>query len=83
MDMGLCQLSCCCPLLNSVNLVVSTCLSFTDMFNITNMRGKVAKFCIFKTVYRLGEDVIGTFTFSEGDIPCIQVGEIFLLFYFI
>lgn len=47
--------------------------SSTDLFNITNMRGKVAKFCIFKTVYRLGEDIIGTFTFSEGDIPCLQV----------
>lgn len=43
------------------------------MFNITNMRGKVAKFCIFKIVYRLGEDIIGTFNFSEGDIPCLQV----------
>lgn len=43
------------------------------MFNITNMRGKVAKFCIFKMVYRLGEDIIGTFIFSEGDIPCLQV----------
>lgn len=48
-------------------------LFFPDMFNITNMRGKVAKFCIFKTVYRLGEDIIGTFNFSEGDIPCLQV----------
>lgn len=47
--------------------------SSADLFNITNMRGKVAKFCIFKTVYRLGEDIIGTFTFSEGDIPCLQV----------
>lgn len=47
--------------------------SFTDLFNITNMRGKVAKFCIFKTVYRLGEDITGTFTLSEGDIPCLQV----------
>lgn len=45
----------------------------TDMFNITNMRGKVAKFCIFKTVYRLGEEIVGTFNFSEGDIPCLQV----------
>lgn len=43
------------------------------MFNITNVRGKVAKFCIFKTVYRLGEDIVGTFDFSEGDIPCLQV----------
>jgi len=48
-------------------------LSYPDMFNITNVRGKVAKFCIFKTVYRLGEDIVGTFNFSEGDIPCLQV----------
>lgn len=48
------------------------------MFNITNMRGKVAKFCIFKTVYRLGEDIVGTFNFSEGDIPCLQVPFMFL-----
>lgn len=71
-------LSCFSPLLGyefcvSVNMVMSIYISFTDMFNITNVRGKVAKFCIFKTVYRLGEDVIGTFTFSEGDIPCLQV----------
>lgn len=51
------------------------------MFNITNMRGKVAKFCIFKTVYRLGEDIIGTFNFSEGDIPCLQVRLLFLLLF--
>lgn len=48
------------------------------MFNITNMRGKVAKFCIFKTVYRLGEEIIGTFDFSEGDIPCLQVSRSFI-----
>lgn len=51
-----------------------------DMFNITNMRGKVAKFCIFKTVYRLGEDIIGTFNFSEGDIPCLQVCLLYLVY---
>uniref|UniRef100_A0A4W5KUQ9 GP1 homolog, RAB6A GEF complex partner 1 n=1 Tax=Hucho hucho TaxID=62062 RepID=A0A4W5KUQ9_9TELE len=37
-----------------------------------HQHGKVAKFCIFKTVYRPGEDIIGTFNFSEGDIPSIQ-----------
>lgn len=52
------------------NFILFVC---SDMFNITNMRGKVAKFCIFKTMYRLGEDIIGTFNFSEGDIPCLQV----------
>lgn len=53
-------------------LMVTTSRRYPHMFNITNMRGKVAKFCIFKTVYRLGEDIIGTFNFSEGDIPCLQ-----------
>ncbi|XP_048827274.1 RAB6A-GEF complex partner protein 2 isoform X2 [Brienomyrus brachyistius] len=53
-------------------LMVTTSRRCPHLFNITNMRGKVAKFCIFKTVYRLGEDIIGTFNFSEGDIPCLQ-----------
>lgn len=53
-------------------LMVTTSRRCPHNFNITNMRGKVAKFCIFKTVYRLGEDIIGTFNFSEGDIPCLQ-----------
>ncbi|XP_061620412.1 RAB6A-GEF complex partner protein 2 [Phyllopteryx taeniolatus] len=53
-------------------LMVSTSRRCPHMFNITNVRGKVAKFCIFKTLYRLGEDIIGSFNFSEGDIPCLQ-----------
>lgn len=53
-------------------LMVTTSRRCPHMFNITNVRGKVAKFCIFKTVYRLGEDIIGTFNFAEGDIPCLQ-----------
>ncbi|CAL9694615.1 unnamed protein product [Knipowitschia caucasica] len=53
-------------------LMISTSRRCPHMFNITNMRGKVAKFCIFKTVYRLGEDIIGTFNFTEGEIPCLQ-----------
>ncbi|XP_072315126.1 RAB6A-GEF complex partner protein 2 [Eucyclogobius newberryi] len=53
-------------------LMVTTSRRCHHMFNITNMRGKVAKFCIFKTIYRIGEDIIGTFNFAEGDIPCLQ-----------
>lgn len=33
----------------------------------------MATFCIFKTIYKIGEDVVGTFSFSEGDTPCLQV----------
>lgn len=53
-------------------LMVTTSRRSPHLFNITNSRGKVAKFCIFKCVYRLGEDIVGTFNFSEGDIPCLQ-----------
>lgn len=41
-------------------------------FNITNIRGRVAKFYIFKTAYRLGEDIVGFINFAEGVVPCIR-----------
>lgn len=39
---------------------------------ITNHLGKVGKFCIFKSVFKLGEDIIGFFDFSDSEIPCVQ-----------
>ena len=41
-------------------------------FNITSPLGRVAKFYIFKTIYRLGEDIIGIFNFGEGTVPCVR-----------
>ncbi|KAG8221838.1 hypothetical protein J437_LFUL003472 [Ladona fulva] len=41
-------------------------------FNITNSKGNVVRFCIFKLSYKLGEDIVGTFDFSEATIPCVQ-----------
>ncbi|XP_005105226.1 RAB6A-GEF complex partner protein 2 [Aplysia californica] len=41
-------------------------------YNITNSRGRVAKFLLFKQAYKLGEDIVGMFDFSEGTIPCVQ-----------
>ncbi|CAH1795751.1 unnamed protein product [Owenia fusiformis] len=43
-----------------------------NFYNITNTRGKVARFCLFKQAYRIGEDVIGAFDFDQGTIPCVQ-----------
>lgn len=40
---------------------------------ITNQLGKVVNFSIFKTAFKLGEDIIGMFDFSECNVPCIQV----------
>ena len=41
-------------------------------FNISNTRGKVCKFCLFKRSYRLGEDIVGTFDFTAGNLTCVQ-----------
>ena len=46
---------------------------FSDTYNITNARGKVAKFCLFKQAYKIGDDIVGTCDFSEATIPCVQV----------
>ncbi|XP_029439049.1 RAB6A-GEF complex partner protein 2 isoform X3 [Rhinatrema bivittatum] len=53
-------------------LMAATSRRNLHLYNISNSRGKVGTFCIFKTVYKIGEDIIGTFNFSEGDIPCLQ-----------
>jgi len=44
----------------------------SSYFNIANSRGKVCKFCLYKRSYRLGEDIVGTFDFSVGNIQCVQ-----------
>lgn len=39
---------------------------------ITNQFGKVAKFCVLKSTYKLGEDIVGIFNFTETTVPCVQ-----------
>lgn len=46
---------------------------FSDTYNITNARGKVGKFCLFKLAYKLGEDIVGVFDFTGSTVPCVQV----------
>uniref|UniRef100_A0A8C7DZV4 RGP1 homolog, RAB6A GEF complex partner 1 n=1 Tax=Naja naja TaxID=35670 RepID=A0A8C7DZV4_NAJNA len=53
-------------------LTVATSRRSLHLFSISSAQGRVATFCIFKTVYKIGEDVVGTFSFSEGDTPCLQ-----------
>lgn len=43
-----------------------------NFYNITNARGNVAQFCLFKMAYKLGEDIIGTFNFDTSTVPCVQ-----------
>lgn len=51
------------------------CLSSNRTLNsyiITNHLGKLGKFCIFKSIFKLGEDIIGYFDLTDGEIPCVQ-----------
>lgn len=44
-----------------------------NSYMITNTWGRVARFCLFKPSYKLGEDIIGTFDFTVATVSCIQV----------
>merc|ERR1719412_1369920 len=33
---------------------------------------KVGKLCLFKTAYKLGEDILGMFNFTDIDLSCLQ-----------
>merc|ERR1719309_1125318 len=62
---------------NPVDLIMQTVQDLSskrsvNYFNIANSRGKVAKFCLFKRSYKLGEDIVGAFDFTTAEIPCVQ-----------
>ena len=62
---------------NPVDLIMQTVQDLSskrsvNYFNIANSRGKVAKFCLFKRSYKLGEDIVGAFDFGPAEIPCVQ-----------
>ncbi|XP_055902664.1 RAB6A-GEF complex partner protein 2 [Eupeodes corollae] len=41
-------------------------------FRITNKRGYVGRFCLFKTAYKLGEDIVGSLDFANFEVRCVQ-----------
>uniref|UniRef100_A0A1Y1MV04 RAB6A-GEF complex partner protein 2 n=1 Tax=Photinus pyralis TaxID=7054 RepID=A0A1Y1MV04_PHOPY len=44
-----------------------------NFYMISNTWGKVARFCLFKPAYKLGEDIIGTLDFSVATVTCVQL----------
>lgn len=44
-----------------------------NFYVITNRRGKVGRFCLFKPCYKLGEDIVGTLDFTCRTIRCVQL----------
>lgn len=44
-----------------------------NFYLISNKRGRVARFCLFKQNFKLGEDIIGSLDFSCRTVQCVQV----------
>jgi hypothetical protein len=44
-----------------------------NFYVITNRRGKVGRFCLFKPCYKLGEDIVGTLDFTCRTVRCVQL----------
>lgn len=44
-----------------------------NFYVITNRRGKVGRFCLFKPCYKLGEDIVGTLDMTCRTIRCVQL----------
>ncbi|KAJ8029508.1 RAB6A-GEF complex partner protein 2 [Holothuria leucospilota] len=53
-------------------LMTVTSKKSPNTYNITNTEGVVARFCLFKPAFKLGEDIIGTIDFSQSTVPCLQ-----------
>lgn len=53
-------------------LQILTSRSHQNVYNISNNRGRVCRLTLFKTNFRLGEDVLGLIDFDHTDVPCIQ-----------
>uniref|UniRef100_A0A1A9X448 RAB6A-GEF complex partner protein 2 n=1 Tax=Glossina brevipalpis TaxID=37001 RepID=A0A1A9X448_9MUSC len=41
-------------------------------YRISNKRGFVARFCLFKPAYKLGEDIVGSLDFANCSVRCVQ-----------
>lgn len=41
-------------------------------YNVTHQSGRVVRFCLLKSCFRLGEDIVGLLDFSGATVPCVQ-----------
>lgn len=44
-----------------------------NFYMISNKRGRVGRFCLFKQNFKLGEDIVGTLDFTCRTVRCFQV----------
>ena len=46
-----------------------------DVYNVTSRKGSLGKFCLFKPTYRIGEEIVGNFDFTDSVVPCVKVSH--------
>lgn len=54
---------------------------FSETYKIANSRGLMGIFSLMKTSAKIGEDIVGMFSFTEGSIPCVQVSQVVFFFF--
>jgi hypothetical protein len=64
--------------ISRVELALETLQNITarrrpNFYVISNRRGKVGRYCLFKPFYKLGEDIVGTLDFSSRTVRCVQL----------
>ncbi|CAF1635875.1 unnamed protein product [Rotaria magnacalcarata] len=53
-------------------LQILTSRTHQHVYNVTNNRGRVCRFTLFKNSLKLGEDILGILDFDHTDVPCVQ-----------
>ncbi|CAF2886814.1 unnamed protein product [Rotaria sp. Silwood2] len=53
-------------------LQILTSRTHQNVYNITNNRGRVCRFTLFKNNFKLGEDILGIIDFDHTEVSCVQ-----------
>lgn len=71
------------PFLDETRMLPLSRIALENLQNITatrkpnnyllkNARGIIGRFCVYRNGFKLGDEIVGTFDFSCGTVPCIQ-----------
>ncbi|XP_067056955.1 RAB6A-GEF complex partner protein 2-like [Acropora muricata] len=65
------------PRISFLDVAVDILMTITSrrnshVYNIVSERGSVGQFCLFKSAYRIGEEIVGSFDFSNSLIICLK-----------
>ncbi len=59
-----------------MNNMLMICFFAVDIYNVVNKDGLVGCFILFKSAYRIGDEILGIFDFRECKVKCTKVNEV-------